>query len=184
MFGFKNQEIRELRAELREAREKATAAERRRCNTYVDQLHRDHAAQCLRLANDVEKWQRKAKDLEAGARRVADQNKALRERVEDLRDGSGLLALDAGYEHLDQLHQRAKRRIVRYVTELRQLRLRVTSQQRQLDDALGMNDDPDIAAGAGWQARRPDKAPEAKRRTAASPSGPLPRREPGAVDAR
>jgi chromosome segregation ATPase len=156
MWGRKR-EIRELHAELREARERAKAAAQREANARIDQMRRDHVTQCERLANDVLKAKREAAEARAGARRVADQNRVLGERLDDLRDGSGLAALDSDYERLDQVHQRAKRRIVRYVTELRQLRLRTATLQKQLDSALGLDTDPRIAEGAGWQARRPDK---------------------------
>lgn len=177
MLGWKNQEIRELRAELREATERATAAERRRGDAHLDEVRRAHAAQCERLAADVEKWQRKALDLEAGARRVADQNRALREQSETQPSRLELLKLDGEYEDLYGRLCRALRGCARYRRDTAMLSRLVRTQQRQLDDATGM-DDPGIAMGADWQARRPDTPPEAKFR-AASPSGRLPRREPG-----
>lgn len=183
MFGNRRKD-RELDTIVAETWERATAAERRRCNEHVDQLRREHAAQCGQLARDVEKWQ-------AGAKRVADQNRvlredndALRQQVQALGSRSTLIKLDGEYEALYGRLCRALRGCGRYRQDAATLSRLARSQQRQLDAATGM-DDPGIAMGADWQARRPDTAPEAKL-YAASPSGQLPRREPGlpGVDAR
>lgn len=177
MLGWKNQEIRELRAELREATERATAAERRRGDAHLDEVRRAHAAQCRQLAADVEKWQAGAKRVQQRNDTLRQENEDLREQVAGLQSSSALIALDAEYEALFDRLRRALRGCVRYRRDTTTLSRTVRTLEKQLDDATGM-DHPDIEAGRGWQESREDRRLERLEKTA-SPSGRLPRREPG-----
>lgn len=159
MWGRKKNRILELEAYRQQLVEGRAAA----IETALDQAARDHAAQCEHLADDVEKWYRKAHDLEAGAKRVADQNRRLRGENEDLREQvatlqsrSALVALDGEYEDLYGRLCRALRGCARWRQQAATLTRLCRTLHRQLDDATGM-DHPDIAAGVDWQHRRADK---------------------------
>lgn len=128
--------------------------------------HANELEQELDAARQVQRFQiGKRAEAENNAERtharnkaLQEENTALREQVAILQSRSALTALDAEYEELEQKHHRAKHRIVRYVTELRDLRRRVELHHTQVDAAFQLDSDPRIAEGADWQARRPDKA--------------------------
>lgn len=92
-------------------------------------------------------------DADAAARRVHARNQRLTEELEKVRSTGRKDAAETRL--LARLH-RVLRACARYRIQVAARDRMIRAQQRQLDDALGLNI-PEILAGANWQERRADK---------------------------
>ncbi|MFB7899905.1 hypothetical protein ACFC1B_26655 [Streptomyces xiamenensis] len=105
-------------------------------------------------------------------RAAQEDNAALRRQVAAERsartDAENRLAI-GGRQYSD-----ACDRVIELTTQVCQLETQLAATQRQLDDALGM-DDPAVEAGAHWQSHRTD-LPAVPQPVTPAPRRPLPRR--------